>query len=91
MTNETLILEKVQAATNLLLEIMVLLPSPSPTVHKLRVVWNSETQTEAPLPRAIGREEAVRLRRETERPRQFRPDPRKRISESAPVLGRLRQ
>ena len=64
MTNETLILEKVQAATNLLLEIMVLLPSPSPTVHKLRVVWNSETQTEAPLPRAIGREEAVRLRRE---------------------------
>ena len=64
MTNETLILEKVQAATNLLLEIMVLLPSPSPTVHKLRVVWNSETQTAAPLPRAIGREEAVRLRRE---------------------------
>lgn len=53
MTNETLILEKVQAATNLLLEIMVLLPSSSPTVPKLRLVWDSETQTEANFPRTV--------------------------------------
>lgn len=55
MTNETLILEKVQAATNLLLEVMVLVPSPVPPASRLRLVWDSDSQpqVESPFPRTL--------------------------------------
>ncbi len=55
MTNETLISEKVQAAANLLFEVLVLMPSPAPPAPQLRLVWDSDFQLQenSPFPRTF--------------------------------------
>lgn len=45
MTNEEEIRQKVQAATKLLLEIMVLLPPTAPPIPPLQLVWNGDDST----------------------------------------------